>query len=751
MPVALKKQFIVLVLFSAMLIFAIYATGCLYVENKTTIDNNQLNEDINNITIDIKPKEGESKVSYSSITDSLKNDEDHPTYILSYSMQGGNSKPNELVSTVQISPQATRVADGQFRYVLDGWYTDSGLNNRVTFPYTLIANTTFYAKWVFGIETIQELKNIDLRMNADYRLMNDLLLNNIEWIPLGLHLAPPDEKGRENTVVIPADGGLTTFTGTLNGAKRDANGNDSTNERYKLYNLSIMPIAEEQSYHYMPYGLFALIGKSADGSRRGTVSNLEIVSARIFLDGGFSRFFIGGITGKLVGGLIQNCQVNGIINNPELIYEGSMLDDFLGTTYGYASPTIHTFLGLITGGVSAGGEINNSFTSGVISSASVSEGVFVGGIAGFNWDGRIVNSYSSANVYGRYSGGLTGYNNSTIDNSYATGIITASMSYACLAGGVTAYNDISGVITKTYATGNVSARTAGGLVAVNIFNYSSVSPPNIAGDIIFEALKDSPGVDSTQVDAELAAQEKAVAIGVGTGGIIKNCFASGKVTGNEYAGGLIARAESIIPITGVSGIKAKPLSANSFFIANNFAYGDVVIKATEVAYKNAEGLYVISTGVSHSVYAGGLIGHASEVRMISCIAFGNVTGESRRPYGAGVQYNPAFVGNVVGQSSQTLYEDLAIVETDYYIGLISKIFGVSTQILLRNAGQEIASTSMSPVIPYKAGDNGIGLDSITYLTSSYDATVAPGLGFDTTIWDFTDVDFQNKRYPRFAR
>ncbi|MDR0696799.1 MAG: InlB B-repeat-containing protein [Christensenellaceae bacterium] len=748
MLVAPKKQIILILAISVVLIFAIYATGSFFakgVESEVPTSGAENKYPLNNI---IKNTEDvyQDTIDDISIFDTLQNDEDDTKYTLSYSMLGGNSKPNESVSSVQISPQGTRVADGDFRYVLDGWYLDSGLTNRVTFPYTLNSNTTFYAKWVFAIETIQDLKNIDLRMDADYRLMNDLLLGNIEWIPLGLHLSAPDEKGRENTVVVAADGGLVTFTGTLNGAKRDANGNDSS-DRYRLYNLNIMPIAEEQSYHYMPYGLFALIGKSTDGTKRGTVSNLEIVSARIFLDGGFSRFFIGGIAGKLVGGLIENCAVNGNINNPELIYDGSILDDFLGTAYGYASPTIHTFLGLIAGGISYGAEINNSSSSGLITSASVSEGVFVGGITGFNWDSSIINCYSTANVYGRYSGGLTGYNNGTIDDSYATGTITASMSYACLAGGVSAYNDISGIITKTYATGNVTARTAGGLVAVNIFNYSAVSPPNIAGDVIYEALKDSPGVDSTQVDDALLAEEKAVAIGVGTGGIIKNCYASGKVTGNEYAGGLIGRAESIIPITGVSGIKAKPLSANSFFIANNFAYGDVVIKATEVAYKNSEGVYVITTGVSHSVYAGGLIGHASEIRMISCIAFGNVTGESRRPYGTGVQYNPAYVGNVVGQSTQTLTKDSS-TETDYYVGLIRIIFGTANQKLTRNAGQQVAETSISPIIQY-TGET--GLDNIAYLTTSYDAIISAGLGFDTSVWDFTDVDFQNKRYPRFVR
>ncbi|MDR2266120.1 MAG: InlB B-repeat-containing protein [Christensenellaceae bacterium] len=677
-------------------------------------------------------------------------------YTLSYVVSGGTTKQPERYSTVNASPQAIRATeivtvDGksyQFRYVLDGWYFDSALSNVVRFPYTLTNNTTFYAKWAIAIESVAELKSISVRMDANYRITSDINLSGVEWIPLGLKLNPPDEKGRENTVVIPAEGGLVPFTGTLNAAVRDVYGNDSSNN-HKLLNLNIMPVAEEQNYHYMPYGLFAVIGKSeADTTKVGTVKNLDILSARIFLDGAFSRFYIGGLAGKLDGGNILNCSVNAVINNPELIYEGSILDDFLGSTFGYATPTIHTFIGGLVGGI-ATGNVEDCVTTGVITSASIDEGVFVGGLAGFNWSGTIRDSFSTVNVYGKYAGGLTGYNNGIIFDSYATGEVTGSMSYAALAGGLSAYNDISGEISKCYATGNVTARTAGGLVAVNIFNYSSVSPPNIAGDVIFEALKDNPGIDTTQTDSEFLAEEKAKAIGPGTGGSIKNCFAQGKVTGNEYAGGLIGRAESIIPILGVNGLKGQEYQKETYFIANNFAYGDVVIKAVEIAYKNSEGVYVITSGVFHSVFAGGLIGHASEVRMISCIAFGNVSAESRRRAGTGSTFNTAFVGNVVGQSSQVLYED-AVSNTVYYIGQIKNIFGYESQVVTKNAGQSLSPTSISLNLTVVYNDNNrLSEATINYLTNSTTAMVNPGLGFDTSIWSFEDVNFLLKLYPRY--
>ncbi|MDR3186538.1 MAG: hypothetical protein LBU04_07055 [Christensenellaceae bacterium] len=661
---------------------------------------------------------------------------------LSFETNGGQTKPTQTLSVVTSSPTATRSASGVFRYVLDSWYIDRALTQKVIFPYSLTQNVRFYAKWAIAVETPADLKNIDGQMDGDFRLLNDINLTGVEWIPLGLHLAPPDDKGRENTVLIPADGGLVPFTGTFVGSQRDGYGNDIETSKHRLINLSIMPVAEEQQYHYMPYGLFSVVGST--DTKVGTVKNIDIVSARIFLDGGFSRFYIGGIAGKVDGGNIINCSANVAINNPELIYEESVWDEFLGQTFGYAAPTIHTFIGGLVGGL-VKGNITNCSSSGVITSASVNEGIFVGGLSGFNWKGTITNSYSTAAVYGKYAGGLLGYNNSIVDACYATGAVSASLAYAALAAGLSAYNDLSGIITRSYATGAVTARTAGGLVAVNIFNYSESSPPNIAGDVIFEAIRDNPGVDASELDEDILAEEKADIVGVGTGGIIKNCFARGTVTGNEYAGGLIGRAESIIPVKGVNSIKSKPLAANSYFIANNFAYGNVTIRATEIAYKNADGVLVISTGVYHAVFAGGLIGHASEIRIMSCIAFGNVTGESRRPVGVGYQYNPAYVGNVIGQCSQVVFgTDATAVE--YYIGIVRNIFGTEKQVLRKNAGQDVSYTSLSPIVPFTGSGNN-NLSNISYLTTSYDASVDPGLGFDTAIWNFTDVDFSIGRYP----
>ncbi|MDR2583765.1 MAG: T9SS type A sorting domain-containing protein [Fibromonadaceae bacterium] len=75
----------------------------------------------------------------------------------------------------------------------------------------------------------------------------------------------------------------------------------------------------------------------------------------------------------------------------------------------------------------------------------------VGGLVGYN-EGIISNSYVTGNVSGEYGiGGLVGENNGTISNSHTTGNIWGSK----FTGGLTGYNGAKGSINESYASGNV--------------------------------------------------------------------------------------------------------------------------------------------------------------------------------------------------------------------------------------------------------------------------------------------------------
>ncbi|WP_245706431.1 GLUG motif-containing protein, partial [Desulfuromusa kysingii] len=105
--------------------------------------------------------------------------------------------------------------------------------------------------------------------------------------------------------------------------------------------------------------------------------------------------------------------------------------------------------------------INNSYASGVVTGY-----LHVGGLVGYN-NSSIDNSYASVAVTGRsFVGGLVGVNSSsTISNSYASGVVTGEDIYA---GGLVGYNEVSSSINNSYASGAViGQRFAAGLVGFN--------------------------------------------------------------------------------------------------------------------------------------------------------------------------------------------------------------------------------------------------------------------------------------------
>lgn len=64
------------------------------------------------------------------------------TYQVTFVANGGSEIASFRAAELLIEPQSVRNG-----YSLAGWYTDAALTNRVEFPYTLIAETTLYAKW----------------------------------------------------------------------------------------------------------------------------------------------------------------------------------------------------------------------------------------------------------------------------------------------------------------------------------------------------------------------------------------------------------------------------------------------------------------------------------------------------------------------------------------------------------------------------------------------------------------------------
>ncbi len=117
-------------------------------------------------------------------------------------------------------------------------------------------------------------------------------------------------------------------------------------------------------------------------------------------------------------------------------------------------------------------EISNCYNTGYVGCYYR----YVGGIAGYLYDGKITNCYNSGNVYSyasgntnndSYTAGIAGYagNNSVIENSYNTGAVE---SYGRCAGGIIGFMGGSSSVNHSYNTGKINA---GGYYAGGIAGY----------------------------------------------------------------------------------------------------------------------------------------------------------------------------------------------------------------------------------------------------------------------------------------
>jgi len=144
-----------------------------------------------------------------------------------------------------------------------------------------------------------------------------------------------------------------------------------------------------------------------------------------------------------------------------------------------------------------------------------------------------------------YVGGLVGWNDGTVTQSYSTGLVVGNYS----AGGLVGYNNM-GLVTQSYSMGSVSGgRYVGGLVGDNIGAIAqSYSTGSVSGDVVVGGLVGSNDGAST------VTQSYSMGSVVGNGsyigglaginnGTITQSYASGSVEGNDSAsfgvGGLV--------------------------------------------------------------------------------------------------------------------------------------------------------------------------------------------------------------------
>lgn len=418
-----------------------------------------LNSDSSNSTTSISS----SILSSSSISISSS----IATFTITWQNQDGTVLETDTNVTYGSTPtfnslNPTKMSTDDYDYSFTGWLP-------TIVPVT--ANVTYVAQFTENLNYIpitnaQELSNIRNNLSGNYRLMNDIDLESIEWQPIGAANLP--------------------FSGTLDGRE---------------FTISNLTITQTQEY----VGLFA--------NNSGTIKNLKIDNVQINVTGSISSFicagslvalssgiienitsiegtlnaksrsgnlgYIGGLVGWIIGGTLQNIQNNlevssdystfigGLVGYStsnliltNLINRGHILtsSEFVGGIIGKSNNTLTIIEsgneGDITGVNNVGGvlgsgrsnfsvSIHNSYNAGTISGSS-----YIGGFVGFSFELNITESTNFGNISGfQYIGGFVGHvdkGNSLILNSINKANIVAT---GVISGGLIGYSGATTVIT----------------------------------------------------------------------------------------------------------------------------------------------------------------------------------------------------------------------------------------------------------------------------------------------------------------
>ncbi|MES3023273.1 MAG: YDG domain-containing protein [Pseudomonadota bacterium] len=249
------------------------------------------------------------------------------------------------------------------------------------------------------------------------------------------------------------------------------------------------------------------------GLSTGAIANLNLAGATV--SGGRYTGIVAGrgaMTGVTASGSVTGqAHVGGLTGyNDGIIDRSSSSATVSGVGLAGVLGDGNAAAGGLVGGNGAAGQITNSHATGNVSSDKGEAGGLVA-----NNSGMIGKSYASGNVVASHTGGgLVGWNSGQISGSFATGTAHA-YSYA---GGLAGLSSHGSRISNSYATGNVTGnKQIGGLVGMMGGELSNAyATGNANGEENVGGLA-----------------------GVQSGGTISNTYATGSVTGTFFVGGLI--------------------------------------------------------------------------------------------------------------------------------------------------------------------------------------------------------------------
>jgi hypothetical protein len=226
---------------------------------------------------------------------------------------------------------------------------------------------------------------------------------------------------------------------------------------------------------------------------------------------------------------------------------GNLSDQFIGALEGqgykirelFINRPDELFVGLFSY-VDVGGFVQNV---GVVNVSVAGQNV-VGGLVGFN-EGTVRDSYSSGSVTGFGAvGGLVGANEGTVRDSHSSGSATGLL----VVGGLVGKN-FGGNVTNSYSSANVAGEAfIGGLVGANegTVRDSHSSGSATGYDYVGGLVGHNSGgnVTSSYATGRVTGLVSVVGGLVGANvGNVTNSYATGSVTGGDYVGGLVGQNE----------------------------------------------------------------------------------------------------------------------------------------------------------------------------------------------------------------
>ncbi len=423
-------------------------------------------------------------------------------------------------------------------------------------------------------------------------------------------------------------------------------------------------------------GVFGLTGVSA------LIRNVGIVGGSV--SGGD---YVGGLVGHNYGAIYDSFtsnNVNGHNNVGGLV--GGSYTGSINNSYATGNVTGVLSVGGLIGRSDANTAVNNSHATGAVSGEHT-----VGGLIGVNY-GTVDNSYSTSPVTATLKtvggllnniGGLVGNNRGTVSNSHATGAVSG----ANYVGGLVGNNENNGVINGSYATGAVTGTShVGGLAGNNFGGTAAIRASHATGNVS----------GSSYVGG---------LVGYNYSGVIDGSYSTGIVNGTDTIGGLVGG------------------NTNST-ISNSYATGAVTGTANYVG-----GLIGVSlSGTVSNSYATGVVSGANYVGGLA----GRNDGATNNSYATGNVSGINKVGGLLGTSNHgtinNSYATGSVQGSTYVGGLLGSHYGGT--ISNSYAVGSVTGTSYTGGL---LGQNNLGTvtNSFWNITTSGQTTSAGGLGLTT--------------------